>query len=279
MADWTRMLKFRDWGFLAGLSAALLSVCGSVPASGAQEAVRPAWCPVSSVDRGPVSPIQYRKLAEKLQQRNPIRLVAIGSSSTEGSDLADRQQAYPLQLERRLNTLFGAGSFVVMNKGRGGETMPETIARFESDVEGESPDLVIWQLGVNDVVRLQDLAVSASNVESGLRKLDLIGAPVILMDMQFAPKVVQSAALQPMRTLLGEASARRDAVLWSRFDLMRGIVDKGDAAITDLIKADELHMTPAMHACTGMVLAEAIAANIPQRVGQDLASAQPAAPR
>ncbi len=265
------MGKLRDRGFLAGLSVALFGVCASVFASDAPESARPAWCPSAAAERGQTNDIQYRKIAEKLQQRQPIRLVAIGSSSTEGSDLADRQQAYPVQMERRLNALFGAGTFVVMNKGRGGEAMPETIARFGSDVEQQHPDLVIWQLGVNDVVRQQDIAISARNVDAGLRKLDLIGAPVILMDMQLAPKVLQSTALQPMRALLADAVTRRDAMLWSRFDLMRGIVDKGDASMAELIKADELHMTVPMHACTGMVLAEVIAARLPLRAGHDVA--------
>ncbi|MCX7325466.1 MAG: GDSL-type esterase/lipase family protein [Hyphomicrobiales bacterium] len=273
------MSKLRGWGFVAGVSAALLGVCVGVRASDAPEAARPVWCPTAIAERSQANDIQYRKIAEKLQQRQPIRLVAIGSSSTEGSDLADRQQAYPVQMERRLNALFGAGAFIVLNKGRGGEAMPETIARFDSDVEQQSPDLVIWQLGVNDVVRQQDMSVSARNVDAGLRKLDLIGAPVILMDMQLAPKVLLSTVLQPMRALLADAATRRDALLWSRFDLMRGIVDTGGATMAELIKADELHMTVPMHACTGIVLAETIAARLPLRVGQDVASTRAPGPR
>jgi len=273
------MGKLRVFGLLAGLSVALLGVGAAALASDASEPARPVWCPTAAAERSQSNDIRYRKIAEKLQHRQPIRLVAIGSSSTEGSDLADRQQAYPVQLERRLNALFGAGSFVVLNKGRGGEAMPETIARFGSDVEQQNPDLVIWQLGVNDVVRQQDHVISARNVDAGLNKLDLIGAPIILMDMQLAPKVLQSSALQPMRALLADAARRRDAMLWSRFDLMRGIVDKGGATIAELIKTDELHMTVPMHACTGMVLAETIADRLPLRAGRDMASMRDLTPR
>jgi len=39
----------------------------------------------------------------------------------------------------------------VINSGRVGDTIPNNIARFERDVFRHTPDLVIWQLGTNDV--------------------------------------------------------------------------------------------------------------------------------
>lgn len=211
-------------------------------------------------------------LSAKVRRGEALTIIAIGSSSTEGSDLPDKTLAYPTHLQRQLTVRLGTGLVRVLNKGRGGETMTETVSRFQGDVAGERPDLVVWQLGVNDVVRGKDMAESARNIENGMSILKTIGAPVVLMDMQLAPRVTASAQLPMMRTMLKNAAAKFDAVLWSRFDLMDKIVKSGDAKIADLIRHDGLHMTVPMHVCTGIVLADMIADGVSQRP-QDMAAA------
>jgi acyl-CoA thioesterase-1 len=39
----------------------------------------------------------------------------------------------------------------VINSGRVGDTIPDNLARFGRDVLAHTPDLVVWQLGTNDV--------------------------------------------------------------------------------------------------------------------------------
>ncbi len=259
-----------------GFCAAILlgaAILGAPPVARAAESVAlPGWCPKAAQDRSVSRDPQFRALSDKLRRRETIVLVAIGSSSTEGSDLSDQGLAYPAQLEQRLNGLFGERSFRVLNKGKGGETLPETVARFASDVTAQKPDLVIWQLGVNDVVRSVDPALSALSIARGFAELSKIEAPVVLMDMQVAPRVLKSATLDATRKLLGSMARRHEAMLWSRFDLMDGILRRGAASIEDLVKPDELHMTVPMHACAGAALADAIAAYLPQRGGIEISS-------
>lgn len=235
-------------GLLAGLTG--LAV---------QAGERPAWCPTKPTPLVSSALAAFAPLAGKLARRETITLIAIGSSSTEGSDLPDPRQAYPTHLGRQLNAIFGEGRFRVLNKGKGGEAMPETIARFGRDVDAEKPDLVVWQLGVNDVVRRQEPSVSASRIDHGLTLLGAIGAPVVLMDMQFAPSVLRSDMLEPMHRTLKAASLRHGALLWSRFDLMRDIIESGRAGMTDIVREDGLHMTVPMHICAGEKLAESLA--------------------
>jgi hypothetical protein len=262
-------------GFTAGLGALLLGAAGALAASPPD---RPEWCPSARSAVGAKERALFQSLADKARRGETLVIVAIGSSSTEGSDLPDRTLAYPSQLQRRLDARLGDGSVQVLNKGRGGETMNETVARFGQDVRLEQPDLVIWQLGVNDVVRGADIEGSRQDVEAGMAKLGAVGAPVILMDMQVAPRVVQSPTLGPMRALIRAAALKHDAVLWSRFELMRGIIDEGRAAMTDLVRPDELHMTPAMHACTAAALGDLVASRVLSGQNSEIASSA-AAPR
>jgi hypothetical protein len=64
----------------------------------------------------------------------PMTIVAVGSSSTEGIIRNAKNKIYPAAMQSALAKLWPQASIQVVNKGKGGETMRETIARFESDV-------------------------------------------------------------------------------------------------------------------------------------------------
>ena len=242
-----------------------LAVAGSpVHAAGSPSLSAPAWCPVKATAPAMAHTALFRRIAEKAARRETITLVAIGSSSTEGSDLSDPTLAYPTHLERHLNALLGGKVVTVLNKGKGGEGVPETVARFKHDVVALKPDLVVWQLGANDIVRRADPAVTAKSVEDGMLELAMSGTPVVMMDTQTAPSVAVSPVLEPTQKLLKAAAVRHQALFWSRFELMRGILASQAASSDDLIRPDQLHMTVPMHVCTGKVLAEAIAVELGQ---------------
>lgn len=271
------MMTSRAWGFVTAL--ALAQVCaGGWHAFAQTPAIappsRPAWCPASQgASPTPALP-KLAALAAKVRRGEAITVVAIGSSSTEGSDLPDRLLAYPTHLQRQLSARIGTAAVKMVNKGRGGENMIETVARFAADVADEKPDLVVWQLGVNDVVRDYDMGVSERVIEDGMAQLKHVGVPVVLMDMQLAPRVTASAKLPVMRGLLQAAATRHQAFLWSRYELMDSIIRSGDARPVDLIKPDDLHMTVAMHVCTGAVLGDVIAAGIALRPSSGVVAAK-----
>ncbi len=270
-------MTFRAWGLVtavtlaqlcAGVHSAVANSAGSTPPA------RPAWCPSKHAGIAVGAPLQLSALSAKLRDGAGVKVVAIGSSSTEGSDLPDQLLAYPTQLQRQLAARLGHGRVKLVNKGRGGETMIETVARFSTDVANEKPDLVIWQLGVNDVVRGQEPSVSERTIEDGMLQLRRLGAPVVLMDMQLAPRVTASAQLPNMKKLLKSAAQKHQALLWSRFDLMDGIVRSGSAQLADLVKPDDLHMTVAMHVCTGAVLADVLAESLAAQPAGDLVASR-----
>jgi lysophospholipase L1-like esterase len=187
-----------------------------------------------------------------------LRIVAIGSSSTEGSDLADRSRAYPAQLDMKLARRFGPGRFTVINRGRGGEGIPETVARFTRDVVSERPDIVIWQLGANDIVRHADVDTMAQHVRVGLDMLARTGSLVILMDSQVAPRISQSPTLEPMQAMLKREAMAHQVVYWSRYGLMEAILADGRTTLSDLVRDDGLHMSVPMHACTAAALVDVL---------------------
>src|SRR5277367_4840181 len=106
-------------------------------------------------------------LTERLERRQDVKIVAIGSSSTagEGGILP-----YPHRLELAMRKRFPDRTIEVLNRGVSGQEAPSEFARFEADVIAEAPALVIWQVGTNAVYRNQefDLDDVARSIAAGL---------------------------------------------------------------------------------------------------------------
>jgi acyl-CoA thioesterase-1 len=94
---------------------------------------------------------QLPRTAARLKSGEPLKIVAIGSSSTVGLWVLRSAATYPEVMRRELSRLRSNATIKVINSGRVGDTIPNNIARFERDVFAHTPDLVIWQLGTNDV--------------------------------------------------------------------------------------------------------------------------------
>jgi acyl-CoA thioesterase I len=192
----------------------------------------------------------------------PATIVAIGSSSTEGIARNARDKLYPAAMEAALRQRWPQADLRVVNKGRGGETMAQTLQRFEADVLALKPDLVIWQLGVNDVLRFQGVEGRRDEIKTGLKLLADKGVPVILLDLQYAPMVLRDPDTGAMQDLIGGAAregVRGRVHHFRRFAIMKDLAEKLAVPDAQMTIDDGLHMTDAMHACVGRLLAEMVA--------------------
>jgi acyl-CoA thioesterase I len=192
-----------------------------------------------------------------------MTIVAIGSSSTEGIVRNARNKVYPAALQASLSRLWPKAELTVVNKGKGGETMRDTIARFETDVIALKPSLVIWQLGVNDVLRYNGLEGRHEEIQSGLKILTDKGIPVVLLDLQYAPMVIKDPDALPMQELIDKAARtgpKGRVFHFKRFAAMKQLAEANQIGMAEMTERDDLHMTDAMHVCVGQLLAEMISA-------------------
>ena len=187
-----------------------------------------------------------------------IRIVAIGSSSTEGPRIEDRSGTYPSIAARELRAQWPAAQIEMINKGRGGETIADMLKRFKDDVIGLEPALAIWQLGANDVLRFDGVRGMEEQIVAGLSALREKGIPVVLFDLQYAPMIVSDPDHRAMEDLIERLAREHGAGLFRRFAIMRALID-GDSSLPQrVIESDGLHMTSSMHRCLGLLLASGI---------------------
>jgi acyl-CoA thioesterase-1 len=198
------------------------------------------------------------RTAARLKAGEPLRIVAVGSSSTVGLWVLRSAATYPEVMRQELLRLRSNASISVINSGRVGDTIQGNIARFERDVLAYQPDLVIWQLGTNDVAwggRPDDLL--RNRVVEGVRALKAGSGDVILMDLQYAPLVLASAYYSTMEAIIADVAKQERVGLFSRFALMRNSIDAG-VSPGALVSWDGLHNTADGYDCIGRALARAI---------------------
>jgi len=194
------------------------------------------------------------RLAENLMRQRKTKIVAIGSSSTAGEgDVIP----YPHRLELALRKRFPDRMIDVINRGIGGQEAPEELARFESDVFAEEPTLVLWQVGTNAIYHrdLYDPRRVAETIETGLGWLNAKQIEVILMDLQYAPQLLngKEADTRLMVSLITEAANKAEVNVFRRFALMEQWV-KEDINLGLLISGDGLHQTEFATACVTAAL-------------------------
>src|SRR5262245_22494167 len=73
----------------------------------------------------------------------PIKIVALGSSSTYGVGASTPAASYPSRLAEELVRRFPGQKFTVLNRGVSGEDVSNMLARLGTAVIREKPDLVL----------------------------------------------------------------------------------------------------------------------------------------
>lgn len=262
--DYVAWFRRAAWGCAAAtlvvsfpISAQIASPGSSVAGSAASTVSAPPSCHVPPEFARFDLPL--RRTSQRLAAGHPIRIVAVGSSSTYGAGASKPYYAYPSLLAAELSREFVDHEFTVLNRGVNGDTAVDMLARFERGVIAEQPDLVLWQVGTNSLLNGDPIQPHRSLLHGGIVRLKAIGADVILIDPQYAPRVLARKNFKEMIALL-ERTARAESVnLFRRFDLMRHWHQVEQMPFEAFLSPDKLHMNDFSYACVARALGSAIA--------------------
>ena len=116
-------------------------------------------------------------------QQRPARIVALGDSLSAGYLLPEKN-AFPTVLERALRQ--NGHKVEVSNAGVSGDTASGGLERLDWAV-GDGADLVILELGANDMLRGVDPAITRKALATILTRLKGQKIPVLLAGMVAAP--------------------------------------------------------------------------------------------
>jgi lysophospholipase L1-like esterase len=204
-------------------------------------------------------------VASKLASGQPVVIIAFGSSSTTGFGTTSPEFTYPNRLAAQLHRQYPTADITVVTRGKGGDDAPEMMKRLQAEVIDMHPDLVIWQVGTNAVLRNLDPAETAKLVEEGVGRIQAAGSDVVLVDPQYSPRVTEhgESASQIVK-LLGRVAALRHIGVFPRFEVMRDWHEKQEIPIDNFVTADGLHMNDWGYACFAQLLGDDIIKSVGQ---------------
>jgi acyl-CoA thioesterase I len=127
-----------------------------------------------------MSTIAFLSSGAAAARAEPLRLVAFGDSLTAGY-LLPAEAAFPAQLERRLRA--DGFDVKVANAGVSGDTTTGGLARLNFSL-GDKADLVILELGANDMLRGVDPKITRGNLERIVAQIEARRAAVLLAGMR-----------------------------------------------------------------------------------------------
>lgn len=232
-------------GFLAAVWVACWFMT-PIPAGGTTS------CPNSVVP-----PLALPAFKAALAANAEILVVALGSSSTQGSKATDLAHSYPAVLQAELSAALPNTHVAVLNRGVGGQDVAEMLPRLERDALNAQPTLVIWQVGANGAIRRADPDVFRNLVESGVERLRKAGIDVVLMDNQRAPAIMASPDHVRIAQALSDIAAKTGAGLFGRGRLMDQWQQDGHP-YGQFISSDGLHHNDTGYRCVAKALAGAI---------------------
>lgn len=204
-------------------------------------------------------------VAGKLVAGEPVVIVAFGSSSTQGHGASSPDFSYPNRLAAQLRRHYPTADITVINAGVGGEDAPQMLKRMQTAVIDAHPDLVIWQVGTNALLKNIDPADIARLVEEGVARLQAAGTDIVLVDPQYAPAVTaRGENTSKMVSLLGKVAELRHVGIFPRFEVMREWHEKQAIPVETFVISDGLHMNDWGYACFAQLLGDDIIRSVGQ---------------
>ena len=198
------------------------------------------------------------RIARRLAAGKPIKIVALGSSSTFGAGASTSAASYPSRLAEELSRRFPGNEITVLNRGVNGDEIGGMLARLDAAVIAERPNLVLWQLGTNSLLRDRAVAPHGMLLREGLARIRAAGAEVVLIDPQYAPRVLAKPNVDGMVSLIATTAKAENVGVFHRFELMRRWYETEHLPFATFVSADGLHMNDWSYACLAKGLALAI---------------------
>jgi len=197
-------------------------------------------------------------LMASVANRQPVRIVALGSSSTSGTGASSRKTSYPARLEAELRTAWPGVPIEVINAGIGGELAADMLRRIDKDVRARKPQLVIWQTGVNDAIRGVPVAEFSAQLATGICRIKAAGSDVLILDHQLAPRIEKLPNGRTYRQAMRDIAAAEGVPIVHRFEIMKHLVDTSQFSLATMLDADQFHLNDRSYACIGHLVARAL---------------------
>ncbi|WP_189093456.1 SGNH/GDSL hydrolase family protein [Deinococcus ruber] len=185
-----------------------------------------------------------------------LRIVALGSSSTAGAGASTAAEGYVAQLAGMLHHAPAYRSAVVWNKGVGGNTLDDELARRTRDVYALNPNVVLLQSGMNDALQHRDVATFKRNLSGFVQELKAHRIQVVLLDSQYVPSLATNSEYHRFLNAVSEVGQEQQVPVLARYKLSVQLMTQAAMTPGELVAHDQLHPNDFSHWCIAEALAQ-----------------------
>lgn len=197
---------------------------------------------------------ELKRVAAAVKERRHLEIAVIGTASSilPGSGVT----AYPARLEAALRARLPGVTVNVTSLAKPRQSAGEMVQNIKKLLSDLKPDLVIWQSGTVDAMRVIELDKFGAALDQGIERITAAGADVILMNMQYSPRTESMIAVDLYLDSMRAAAREHEVPLFDRFAIMRNWSDNG---AFDLYTATtNPAMAEKVHDCIGRTLASLV---------------------
>jgi acyl-CoA thioesterase-1 len=142
-------------------------------------------CGVSTAEQQTNKKVQ-KPLSDSQAVSKAPKIIAFGDSLTAGFGLAEKE-SYPYLLQQRLKT--EGYNYEVVNAGVSGETSLGGLERIDWVLEMENVEILILELGANDLLRGLPVAKMKENLTAIIKKAKAKNVQILLCGMLAPPNM------------------------------------------------------------------------------------------
>lgn len=194
--------------------------------------------------------------------KRPVRVVAIGSSSTVGVGASSPRASYPVRLENDLEGVIEGLRVEMHARGQSGEVADGAAERLKLAVAEIKPDLVVWQVGTNDAVARIDVAHFGEQLRETLGWLDQHNIDVVLIDPQYIERLAKDPLYTGIVNEIASVASEMRVLLVNRYDAMADLARQHPGA--SYLASDRFHLNDLGYRCMAEYATRAIVAGIVQ---------------
>ena len=188
--------------------------------------------------------------------KHALKVVVFGTTSSTLSGSDNARDAYPWRLEAALKRLMPDTPVEIVSLAKPRLTATKMAKTFDRVLADEKPVLVIWQTGTFDAMQGINPGEFLTSLTEGVEKLKTARVDVILVNMQYNPRMESMIAIEAYADNMRWVARERQVPLFDRLSLMR---NWNDAGVIDLAAAaNDISIVKRLHDCIGQALASLI---------------------
>jgi len=201
-----------------------------------------------------------RVVRRALREKRPLKVLAIGSSSTVGVGASSPVASYPVVLENDLEGFLRGFEVEMVTRGLSGETAEDAAERLKLEVAEIRPDLVVWQVGTNDALARVEESEFAALLGDTLTWLARNRVDVVLIDPQYVERLAVDDHYVAIVKAIAAIAREKRVLLVQRYEAMADLSHQRSNGA--YLATDRFHLNDLGYKCMAEYAARAIVAGI-----------------